>query len=172
MASQTATCSITATISIILDDIYTIENGAKYSNSLELPTKNHVGRATDTRGRLYYSSEAYGNYRAFVNVENAGKYAIPLPKGATNITITPPEGMRNGVHVVLVNADEKQTYVSGTDGESVLGIHDCNVPWDGTFPYTWDISSYTDANGFIASILTPSGGDASQVAAKTTLTFT
>lgn len=169
--TQVATCSVSATIVIVLDDVYHVENGAKYSNSLELPTKNYVGRTTDIRGRLYYSSNPYGDYRAFVNTENAGKYSIPLPKGATKITIDPPEGMHSGNHVVLVNADEKQTYVSGADGESVLGIHDCSVPWDGSFPYTWDISEYTDANGFIASILTPSGGDASQITAKTTLIF-
>lgn len=173
--TQTATCSITATIEIVLDDSYYAENGAKYSGSMELdhdPPKNHIGRAEDVRGRLYYQTTEYGKYRVFLSTANAGKYALPLPKGATKVTISPPTDLRAACWFIIANVNEKQTYVGGADGQSAIGIKPYNVPWNGSYPYIFDFSDYAEsANGYIVSVLAPSGSEASQVTDKTTITF-
>lgn len=170
--TQSATCAVTATHTVDADTAYHAENGAYYGESMDLQAgKNHIGRASGVRGRLYYSTEEYGLYRAFSNVAFDGQYCIPLPKGTTKVTITPPEGLRTRTCFVLANANEKQTYVTGADGNSALGIYPF-VNGSGTsYPVTIDISEYTDANSFIMSVYAPTSGDASAVTGHTMLEF-
>ena len=173
--TQTATCSVSATVTIVPDVLYYAENGGNYSGSLDLtatPPKNHIGYATNTRARLYYSTEnILGGYRVFVYTAQAGKYAIPIPKGTKFITVTPPDGLRSYQYLVLANSMEKQTYVSGADGESALGIKAWASNSSTSYPKTYDISEYPDADSFILVVDTPAGGDASTVSGTTTVTF-
>lgn len=171
---QSATCAVTATVSYDIDSSYFAESGYQYSESMNLsadPPKNHIGRMSGTRGRLYYSTDEFGKYRAFTGA-NAGKYLIPIPNGATSVTITPPEQLRNRTFFVIGNADEKQTYVSGADGQAALGIYPFGKTSGSTYPATIDFSEYPEANGFILSIAGATGTDASEVTGHTTLVFT
>jgi len=169
--SQSATCSVSSTLTIVPEDTYYTENGAYYSGSMQLPTKNGIGRATSTRGRLFYSTTEYGQYRVFVLTENAGKYAIPIPKGTTHISIKPPDGMETSTSLILANVNEKQTYVTGQDGNAALGLLDVTLYSSTTFPYDVDISDYPTANGFIFSCYAPSGTAASSITAKSQIVF-
>lgn len=154
--SQTATCTITSTVTIVLDTDYYPENGYKYSGSMDLsanPPKNHIGRAVSQVGRLFYSTVEYGTYRVFSGTENEGKYAIPLPSGATSARVIFPTGMeKRHFSLVLANANEKQTYVGGANGNSALGIQLYQYNSNTDAQIDIDIHEYAPyANGFIAS---------------------
>lgn len=172
--TQSATCVCTLTESYVIDTKYHAQNFAAYSGSMDLnadPPKNHIGiNTSSTRGRLYYSTEnILGGYRVFVGGGQEGKYAIPLPKGATAVTVMPPEGLQSHQQFVLANSMEKQTYISGADGNAALGIKAWSeVP---SIPTQYDISEYPEADSFILAVLTPSGGDPSAVSGTTTITF-
>ena len=166
---QSATCAVTSEVTVVLDDVYYAENGYQYSGSLELPTKDHIGRSSDSRSRLYYQTTEYGTYRVFVQTSNAGKYAIQIPSGTATITVKPPEGMRSWTRLVLADVNTKQTYVTGADGESAKGIKVFAISDSDTL--TCDITNYTTANGFIASVRAPEGQTASEVTGKTTVIF-
>lgn len=174
---QSATCAVTSTVTIVLDTAYHKEDGYVYSGSMELsndPPKNHIGRTTGN-GRLFYCTEEYGIYRAFSGQTNAGKYLIPLPNGATQATIVLPTGME-GRHVSLVlgNSNEKQTYVTGADGKSALGIAAYVANNTTEAEKTFDISRYAaNANGFILSweLYSTSQTDASSITGTTSIVF-
>lgn len=169
--TQSVTCVVTASVTIVMDDEYAVENGARYSGSLSLPTKDHIGKSFDARQRLYYNSNVYGNYRAFANTSYEGQYLIPIPKGTTIITVTPPEGLATNMGgIVLGDAFTKQTYVAGTNGNAVKGVYGRHpTGWAGQ--YTLDITPYPSANGFLLSVAANAGVDASTITGKTSVTF-
>lgn len=169
--SQSATCSVSATHTFVVDDAYFPENGMKYSGSLDLtkdPPHNQIGKTSQTRARIYYSIAEYGDYRVFANQAYDGEYAIPIPYGTTKLTVSPPEGLQTYTDLVLCNVNEKQTYVSGADGNAVLGLAAYSKGTSG-YPWETDISSIAGANGFILSVIGPSGTDASENTGKTTI---
>ena len=171
--NQTATCSVSATHTFVIDDAYHAENGYKYSGSLNLsadPPHNGIGKATLTRGRLYYSTVEYGNYRVFANKNYAGEYAVPIPNGASTVSVQPPEGLQTLTYFVLCNVNEKQTYVTGEDGNAALGLA-VYEKTSGSYPWEVDFSDVTGANGFILTVIGPSGTDASENTGKTSITF-
>lgn len=173
--NQSATCVCTLTESYVIDDKYAVDNGGNYSNSIDFsanPPKNNIGYTPNTRTRLYYSAEnLLGGYRVFSSTAQAGKYAIPIPKGATSMTFLPPDGLRNYTYVVFANSMEQQTYVNGPDGESALGIGNVNSPATTNYPRTISLSTFAAADSYIISCYTPSGGDASTITGKTTVSF-
>lgn len=174
---QSATCAVTSTVIIVLDTAYHKENGKIYSGSMDLsavPPRNHIGKTTGN-GRVFYSTEEYGTYRAFAKQANAGQYLIPLPNGATQATIVLPTGMEGRhVYLVLGNSNEKQTYVTGADGNSALGII-AYIAFNTTeAEKTFDISSYAaNANGFILSweLYSTSQTDESSITGTTSIVF-
>lgn len=169
--TQSATCEVTSSVTIVMDDEYAVENGARYSNSLSLPTKDHIGKSFDARQRLYYNSNVYGNYRAFANANYEGQYLIPIPNGTANITVTPPEGLATNMGgIVLGDAFTKQTHITGTAGNAVKGVYGRQpTGWAGQ--YTLDITPYPSANGFLLSVAASADVDASTITGKTTVTF-
>jgi uncharacterized protein YjdB len=66
---QVATCAVTVSVTINLDAEYQFVNNMAYSSSLSLPEKDYIGIMSNSRGRVYYSSQEYGDYRAFVKIE-------------------------------------------------------------------------------------------------------
>lgn len=174
--TQTATCEVTATHTIILDDEYAVLNGYGYSGTINYnvtPVKDYVGITAMQYARTYYSdSDILGGYPAFVG--ETTKYAIPIPKGTKEISFTPPEGLRILDYLILVNTEEKQTYVTGKSGNAALGIthkagynNGAVVP----VPIVKDISEYTQANGFVMTMQGLSSADASSITGKTSVTF-
>lgn len=172
--TQSATCTCTLTESYDIDEKYVAENAYAYGESMNLsadPPKNHISRSSNEKARLYYSTTEFGNFRAFTSTANDGKYCIPIPNGATSVTITPPAELRRRTFFVIANANEKQTYVTGADGQSALGVYPFLKSSGTTFPATIDISEYPEANGFILSITGASGTDPSTVTGHTTVVF-
>lgn len=172
---QSATCAVTATNVVVMDDEYYADNTHSYSNSINLsanPPKNYIGTNSDTTtNRLYYSTDEFGVYRAFSETSNNGKYLIPIPKGASTVTVTPPEGLRTRSYLILANANEKQTYIRGSDGQCALVIAYFESTWNGAVPHVYDISEYTEsANGFVLQVF-GKNSIASEVTGKTTVVF-
>lgn len=173
---QTATCEVAlSALTIVLDDTYAMQNGVQYAEAINYslnPPKDYISLYADNYGRVYYSDTEYGEYRVFTN--GPGKYAIPLPKGATKVKINPPQGLQGRSAFVLANVNEQQTYVQGAEGLSALGIKHYINNWSATYPVTIDFSTYADqANGFIVSANAPSsaGIPASDISGKTTIEF-
>ena len=174
--TKAATCAVTSQYTIVLDTAYYAENGAYYSGSMDLNAgKNHVGRMTTSRGRLFYSTEEYGTYRAFTSTVNAGKYAIPLPQGASKVKIIFPEGLETRhVAFVLENVNQKQTNVGGADGQAALGIHAFVSNNNTDTEKEIDFSTYANsANGFIMGwvLLPDSTTDITTITQSTTVVF-
>lgn len=168
---QSASCEVSSSVTINLDTAYHADNGYVYSGSIDLPEKNHIGRQTNSRGRLYYSLVEYGEYRVFTGLENIGKYAIPIPNGTKFITINPPDGLRSYASMALANVNEKQTYMTGEAGQAAMGVAEFNLNSSTSYPHTIDISQYTTANGFVLDVRTSSNGDPSAITGTTEVTF-
>lgn len=171
--TQSANCSVSSTVVIVVDDLYTAENGYRYSNSMDLNAgKNHIGRGADAASRLYWSAtNITDGYRAFFNTQNDGRYVIPIPTGAEKIEIDAPVGLRKICGFAIANSKQKQTYVGGADGQSAMGLKggiNWNVP---SWPYVIDLRGLLNADGFIFSVSGESGVDPSEVSGKTTVTF-
>lgn len=171
---QSASCTVTSLMTVVLDTAYHAGDGYRYSGSITLPTKNHVGITEDAKGRLFYSTEdILGGYRAFVKTENAGKFAIPLPSGANTATIIPPAGLgKRHANFVLCDTTQKQTYITGADGQAALGIYAYTRNNNTDAEIVIDISEYApNANGFIASFTGTDITDISEVTGTTTIIF-
>ena len=71
------------------------------------------------------------------------------------MTITVPTTVITGsyrIRAVLLNANEQQTYVSGSiDGNAAKGVGAKNQN-SGTDPLVIDLSDYTGANAFVISV--------------------
>lgn len=170
-ATVTATCgnqnamvSVSCSDLVTLNDIYSILPGYRYSGSLDLsatPPHDGVGLTADQSAETFYSDEnTLNGYRAFICNSStqelvAGKYPIPIPSGSNQMTITVPATVVSGsyrMRVVLLNASEQQTYVSGAiDGNAAKGVGAINQN-SGTDPLVINLSNYLGANAFVVSV--------------------
>lgn len=170
-ATVTATCgnqnamvSVSCTDLVTLNDSYSILPGYRYSGSLDLsatPPHDGVGLTADQSSETFYSDEnTLNGYRAFICNSStqelvAGKYPIPIPSGANQMTITVPATVISGgyrIRAVLLNANEQQTYVSGAiDGNAAKGVGAINQN-SGTDPLVINLSNYPGANAFVVSV--------------------
>lgn len=176
--TQSATCTVTSTYTMVLDTEYHMVNGYKYSGSMNLsanPPKNHIGSVADAKGREFYNTEEYGTYRAFVGGSDfAGQYLIPLPKGATSASIIVPTTETRHVNFILGNSNEKQTYVSGAAGNAAKGIANYVRFNNSDAVLTLDMSRYiNDADGFILSweLISTSQTDITTITGTTSIVF-
>ena len=180
--THTATCTVAITDTIILNNAYSVFGGYKYSGSLDLKNgKNHVGFAVEAAAELFYDpNNTLNGYRASVTNTStrelfADKYPMPIPQGTNTITVNVSPTVIAGasrIAIVIVNANEKQTYVGGQqDGSSALGLaaYVQNVA-GGTVPLTADISSLDSPNGFIVSV-TDNGSSTYENIGDVTVTF-
>ena len=119
------TCDVASTLTVVADDVWIAEDGYKYGGSVNLPTKDYISRSSDAASRLFYSeTDELGGYRAFSGTTNAGKYAIPFPKGTTKIVFTKPDGAtKYHFGFATCNTLERQTYVTGSDGDSARAVN-------------------------------------------------
>lgn len=174
--TQSTSVQISATHTVVLEDVYSYTNSYSYNETLNLsatPPKNYISISSNDRGRVYYSDvNTAGGYRAFANTAYDGMYAIPLPKGATKVSLNPPAGLRQRDFFILVNTMMKQTYVTGPDGYAALGIQHYLKNSSASYPAEIDFSAYAaDADGFVLSLLAPTGSQSADVSEKTTLIF-
>lgn len=178
--TQTASCSVSVIVVIELDSAYHAEDGRKYSGSLNLtadPPHNNIGQASTTKGRLFYSVSQSGTYRAFANVDYAGQYLIPLPPNAKTAVVSLPSSLGSQTkhtQFVIGNSDEKQTYITGDNGEAALGIqHYLNYSITATQVTINMGTDAENANGFIVDWYLPSTSstDVSTITEPTTITF-
>ena len=162
--NQDAMVSISCSDLVTLNDVYSILSGYRYSGSLDLsatPPHDGVGLTADQSSETFYSNEnTLNGYRAFICNSSTqelvtGKYPIPIPVGANKMTITVPTTVITGsyrIRAVLLNANEQQTYVSGSiDGNAAKGVGAKNQN-SGTDPLVIDLSDYTGANAFVISV--------------------
>ena len=152
---QSATCSVTATISVNMNDTYHQENETiRYSGSIDLANnKDWIGLSnTSLSGRrMYYSEDdLLGGYRAFVGAVNAGKYLMPIPAGTNHIHITAPSDF-TWISIILADSKTRSQF-GGVDGDCSSAV---SAPINNTGhsdALDTDISSYPTANGFILSL--------------------
>ena len=172
--TQSATCEVTSTLTIVADDTWTVDDGHKYGGSVSLPTKDYISRSTDAAGRLFYSStDELGGYRVFSNTTNDGKYAIPIPKGTSKITITAGEEVTKCHHgIALCDTTQKQTYVTGADGNSALAKYG-GIIFNAGKSRTFNVGNYVanGANGFIFSLTFIEPATLEEAIGKTTVKF-
>lgn len=169
---QLAMCEVTSTVTEIISNDYTSANGYRYSGSVDIANnKDWIGLMSgddvSNRARIYYSSENYlGGYRAFLESKYDGKYLIPIPRGATSMSLTAPSSFVSN-SVVVANSLQKSK-ASGTDGECASAIA---TAWKGGSPVTMNLEDKPNANGFIVSLIAPSGKDPTTITGDVTVTF-
>ena len=172
--TQSATCEVTSTLTIVADDTWTVDNGYKYGGSVELPTKNYISRSVETAGRLFYSStDELGGYRVFAKNENDGRYAIPIPKGTTKISITADSNVTDcNYGLALCDTTQRQTYVNGSDGGCALAKYG-SIIWNTKGTQTFNVGDYIQdgANGFIFSLTFRKPSTTEEATGKTTVKF-
>lgn len=176
--TQSATCAVTSTLTIIADDTWYVDDGHNYNGSVSLPTKNYIARSTNAAGRLFYSTtDVLGGYRAFVNKENEGRYAIPFPTGTTKVTfLAPNDATKFHLGFAVCDTTQKQTYVTGAlDGAAALAkfgtvIFNMKNVGEG---WPFDVGDYIadGANGFIFSYTFVDPSAVTDVTGKVTVIF-
>lgn len=173
--TQSASCTVAATHTVIADDTWYVDDGFKYGGSVSLPTKNYIGRSSDAAGRLFYSTtDILGGYKAFTGQTNAGKYAIPFPKGTTVMTFyKPDDAVKYHLGFATCDTTQKQTYVTGSDGQAALaisGLIDFNKTNESlSINVAEKIAG--GANGFIFSYVFVDPASLSDVSGKVTVVF-
>lgn len=172
--TQSATCEVTSTLTIVADDTWTVDNGHRYGGSVSLPTKNYISRSTNAAGRLFYSStDELGGYRVFSGTANDGKYAIPIPKGTSKITITASEEVTKCDYgIAFCDTTQKQTYVIGSDGNSALAIYGVTI-FNAGKTRSFNVGNHVadGANGFIFSLTFIEPSTIEEATGKTTVKF-
>lgn len=152
--AQRAICTVSTTVNIDLSTMYTYNPEMAYSGSITMPNKNWIGYTTSQAHtlRTYYNeNDDLGGYRAFLKTDNAGKYLIPIPNGATKVKATTPTGA-NGVQIILADS-ETRSKATGADGQCAAAV---------AAPIKINVSDYVDiteysANGFVINITTSGG---------------
>lgn len=164
--NQSATCSVVITAVINVNTALDYTAGYGYSGSIDLAkNKDWIGYVSSTYKRAYYSDEdVLGGYRAFIKVENAGKYLIPLPNGATKATATAPTEI-TGATIILADSATKSK-ASGTDGQCAAAVH---APYS-ILDQETDISG-TTADGFVFTVSCATSTDIDTITGDITLTF-
>lgn len=178
---QTETCAVTVSSITIDMDNYGMVSGYAYSGSLDYtkdPVRNHIGKTVVANAGLFYDPfNELNGYRAFVTSGASDRstwgerYPIPIPKGTTSITVTVPAAVSSGsdrIRFVLANANEKQTYISGQDGDAAVGYKEfAQHSSGGTNPFVVSLSGYPLANAFIFSVKDNGSEDSSKISGVT-----
>lgn len=125
---RTAYCDVTSTVTINADSIYSHTNGL-YADGTDLaasPVKDYVNAKSNDRGRVYFSATnvldgklAYGGGSGTV-IE--GAYPMPIPNGASHITITKPEHAQY-LRLVCLNSQEAPTNTVAPRTEAKVVAH-------------------------------------------------
>lgn len=169
---QTATCGVSASIAVDMNNTYHQENAVyRYSGSIDLANNKDWIGLTDSNvsnRRIYYSEDnLLGGYRAFIGASYDGMYLMPIPNGANHIHVTAPSEF-TWVAVILADSLTK-SQASGSDGECASAVA---APFSNTGnsdPLDIDISSYPTANGYILALT--GAADPASVTGDVVVTF-
>lgn len=169
--TQTDICSVScASISYNPKELYSVATGLKESGN-QSDGRKYGSVSAYEYGALYYAdSDPTGGYLAFYdnNSTSEGKYCIPIPKGATEISI---ESSIDALYISLniydvTNHAEKRDSSSRDWSALLVGMK------NGTGSATLDISELTNANGYTFSMHRSSNPQESDLNAVATVTFT
>lgn len=169
---ESAECSISATVTLVLDDDVTVLNGHCVSNSGD---RDYVTTSTnETRARSFF---AIGNpldgYKAVSKADEvyADKYPIPLPINAKTMTIITTGSDYYSVSYALLNANELCTYALSADAK---GARAYPYPITISHPSNETVIDISDRNQNVNSFCVGSFTDSSKTisnAAKITVVF-
>ena len=120
--TQTATCSITSTVTVDANSAFTSINGYNISSTdlTANPPKDYAGVTSKAGGRIYGSDDAL-TYRAFSTSNSAfdDVYPIPVPNGTKQIVFQFPTKFVR-LRFQLLKSTENHTYNTGVDSAKVV----------------------------------------------------
>lgn len=162
--TQSATCTVTSTIEVNANTAYTAENGHGFYST----TTNYANKRSQTYSRLYYSdTDILGGYQAFYGT-NTG-YAIPIPTGASAITVTVPDGF--STRPLKICAVDTTTRAGSSSSMACATV----LAWASDTPDANKQLSLSlenvNANGFMFEVQCPTNTDASTVTGDVKVTF-
>lgn len=175
--NQSATCSISATVVLTLNQDCTLVHGVEAK--VQVSGRDYAGitSSAPTRYRSYFADgNPLDGYKAVYvqgSTDYDNKFPIPVPKGATKATLTfsGTTGILGSAYMTLLNADEKATYSSSTNSARAYG-DSIGANFGNASSVVFDISERnSNVNGFIIAIWTKTGTDESDITAGFTLTF-
>ena len=184
--TQSATCTVAVSTTIILDEAYSMIAGYYYNSSLDFtknPTKNYITVGNSDNSVLFYDSEnTLDGYRAiYTNAGNrnalAYAYPIPFPAGKiSKITINTPDTIPVGnsrICFALTDAKTQQHYsgVDTTDGRCCAGLyHQFMNNYHGAGPLVFNnVQDYPTANSFVVTVRDNGSEDTSRISGITVL---
>lgn len=167
----TATCSVSASVTFVLDDDMTMLTGYSIANSSD---RDYVTSSSNERAKSFFAiGNPLSGYRAISKTDEVymDKYPIPLPANAKTLTIQLKGSDYYNCAYALLNANEKCTY-SLTDSAKGARAYPCPIiishPSDET---VIDISGRNEnVNSFCAGAICDSSKTLSNVS-KVTIIF-
>ena len=184
--TQIATCTVSVSVSMILDEAYSMISGYYYNSSLDFtknPTKNYITVGSSSNSALFYDADnSLGEYRAiYTNANNrsalAYVYPIPFPSGkVSKITINTPDSIpvaNSRICFALTDAKTQQHYsgMDTVDGQCCAGLyHQFMNNYQGAGPLVVNnIQNYPTANSFVVTIKDGNSEDTSGISGITAL---
>ena len=178
---ETATCAVTAVVTIQANSAYDKIDGYGISSTSLSTGKDYCSVASSERSRAYalLTDALDSTYPAFSSNTSVGDhtadeyYPIPVPKGTTKIVFSKPDNLTL-FYVELLNSKLKTTSTSPSSAVRNARAMTERVALSTEtqeHTYEWDISAYSDYNGLVFSVLLASGYAPSGDTPSVTITF-
>jgi len=178
---ETATCAVTAIVTVQANSSYDKIDGFGISSTSLTTGKDYCGISASERSRIYalLTDQLDSTYPAFSSNTDVGEhtaneyYPIPVPKGTTKIVFSKPDNLTL-FYVELMNSKLKTTSTSPSSAVRNARAMTERVALSTEtqeHTYEWDISTYSDYNGLVFSVLLASGYAPSGDTPSVTITF-
>ena len=149
--TQTATCSITSTVTVDANTALAFVNAYILSSTNIAQSKDYVGVYSKSGGRIY-AEETGDGHKAFCTTNDlfTGMYPILIPKGTKKIVFTYPTKFNRFIYTLTVS-DESHTY--NTSPTSCKATYTSNTINNVAGGYTIDMTQHAeDYDSFVFSL--------------------
>lgn len=170
---HSATCAVTATVTIDANTELTGTDGYGYTSTDLDAGKDYVGIAANAKRRIYLSEEQTATgYKAITSQDSTWDsfYPIMIPTNTQKITISVPDGFNNRVSIELTDSTTQPTY--NVSGKGVRAITNAiNNFWSATERAAeFDLTDYSGFDSFVFYAETKSA-NASTITGDVTIVF-
>ena len=166
---QTASCSVTASVTIDANATLSAQNGYSQVGAELANSKDYLGYTSSSKSRVYLDPTATPvRYKAMSGTNSSpwdALYPIMIPNNAKKIIVTAPSGLKNHVYVTLLDSTSQPTY-----NVSYKGAKGVTVSTDIKSTMEFDLTQHSGYDSFAITLQT-TGADASTITGDVTITF-
>lgn len=169
-----ASCAVTASITINLANTYSKDIDHRYTGSIDLPNnKDWIGLVTGKSGWTFSSpTNVLGGYLAFTGDGTEGKYLMPIPHNTSTITARYPSVFNYSALPAANSHQRSKIGSSAADCVAAVAVQRASTVIGNEREMVLDISECPTADGFVLCCRASDNSyDASTVTGDVTVTF-